>query len=139
MQPQSQHPKIRNNPLSPLEQLLADKANIEAMCRKQEKKLGEDFAYMRDHAPGLFLSGISSLLFSSGKSGEKTNPVATGKGKRNELTTPFAASEYLAIIKTLLPTAWRIAQPLLLTWCINKTKSLIFGLCSGGKKPSSRG
>jgi hypothetical protein len=137
MQQQNQHPKIRNNPLSPIEQLLADRANIEAMCREQEKKLGEDFAYMRDHASGLLFSGISFLLFSSGKSGKKADTVATGDDRQTGLKVPFATSDYLAITKSLLPVAWSIIQPILITWSINKAKSFIFGLFSGKKKISS--
>ncbi|MDR1523750.1 MAG: hypothetical protein LBS79_00645 [Tannerella sp.] len=131
MQQQNQHPKIRNRPLSPIEQLLADKTNIKAMCREQEQKLGEDFAYLRENVSGLLLSGISSLLFSSGKAGKKTD-------ERNESNVPFAASGYLAITKSLLPVIWSIVQPMLITWGINKAKSFIFGLFSGKKKISSR-
>jgi hypothetical protein len=112
--------------------------NIEAMCREQEKKLGEDFAYIRDNAPELLLSGISSLLFSSGKSAKKTDTAMVDRGKREELTVPFAASDYLAIARNLLPVVWSIIQPMLITWGINKAISLISGLFSGNKKASSR-
>jgi hypothetical protein len=105
------------------------------MCREQEKKLGEDFAYIRDNAPELLLSGILSLLFSSEK---KTDTAANGRSKRDELTDPFIASDYLAIARSLLPVVRSIIQPMLITWGINKAISLISGLFSGNKKVSSR-
>jgi hypothetical protein len=106
------------------------------MCREQEKKLGEDFARLRDHAPGLILSGVSFLLFSSGTPGKKAGSIATGKDRPTGVKVPFTASDYLSIIKNLLPVAWSILQPILITWGINKAKSLIFGFISGKKKIS---
>jgi hypothetical protein len=137
-----QPPGSRHKPLSPVEQLLADKMSIEAQCREQEKKLGEDFAYLREHAPSLLFSGISSLLFSSENSGRKAGgqTVATaGEGRQNTaLRTPFAASDYLAITKSLLSVVWNISRPMLITWGINKAKFFIAGLFSGKKKNSLR-
>jgi hypothetical protein len=133
MQQHNRHMKIRHNPRSPVEQLLADKAKIKTMCREQEKKLGEDFAYIRDNASGMILSGVSSLLFPSKNTNNKTGQtVPTGNGKQN--TGPLTVADYLAIAQRLWPVARNIIQPMLITWGINKAKSLIFGLLFGKKK-----
>jgi hypothetical protein len=134
----NQHTEIWPKPLSPVEQLLNDKRNIEALCRKQEKKIGEDFAYLRDNASRLLPSTLSSLLFSSEGFGRKTDADATGKDHRKEFNIPFATSAYLSIIRSLLPVIWHIIRPMLITWSINKTKSLIYELFSGNKKKSFR-
>jgi hypothetical protein len=111
-------PQSRNKPrLSPIEQLHADKRRIEAQCREQEKKLGEDFAGMWKHAPSLLLSGISSMLFPADNFGRKA-----GDDSRN---AAFTASDYLAVTKSLLPVAWNIIRPMLVTWAIHKAKSLV--------------
>ena len=124
-------PRSRNTPrLSPIEQLHADKRRIEAQCREQEKKLGEDFAYMRKHAPSLLLSGISSRLFPADSSGRKA-----GDDSRN---AAFTASDYLAIAKSLLPVAWNIIRPMLVTWGIHKAKSLVGEWFSDKKRDARR-
>ncbi|MDR2774915.1 MAG: hypothetical protein LBC19_09285 [Tannerella sp.] len=140
MKQHNQHSKIRLKPLSPVEQLFADKRNIEAQCRKKEKKLGDDFACLRDNAAGVFLSVVSSLLLPPGKSGKKTGAATTGSYKRNGLKIPAAAAApaYYAVIRSLIPTAWNIIRPMLITWGINKAKSLIYELFAGNKKKSAR-
>ncbi|MDR0700024.1 MAG: hypothetical protein LBG28_12560 [Tannerella sp.] len=138
MRKHNQHTKIRPKPLSPVEQLLNDRRNIEAQCRKQEQKLAEDFACLRDNASRLLFPALSSLLFSSGGFGKKTNTDAIGNDNRNRTTTPFATSAYFAVVRDLLPTVWNIIRPMLITWGINKAKSLIYDLFFGNKKRPSR-
>lgn len=102
----------------------------------QEQKLSEDFAYIQDNASSLLLSGVSGLLFpprNSASKNEKNALSAHGNEAHDPTkTTPASLSDYLAIGKSLLPVAWEIAQPLLLTWGIGKVKSLLFG--AFGKK-----
>jgi hypothetical protein len=136
MQQHNRHTEIRLKPLSPIEQLLADKMKIEMMCHEQEKKLGEDFAYIRNNASGVILSGISSLLFPSKNAGNKTGQtVPDGSSKQNKV--PLAAPDYIAITKMLWPVAWNIIQPMLITWGISKAKSFISGLIFGKGKKST--
>ncbi|MDR2914893.1 MAG: hypothetical protein LBV74_08700 [Tannerella sp.] len=143
MQQQTQNQKTtsRNRPLTPIEQLFADKIDIKAKCRIQEKKLNEDFEYIKDHASGLLLSGISSLLFSSGGSknkSEKHSVPHTGENKHSPDNSPLSVSDFLSVAKSMAPVAWDIIQPLILTWGINKAKSLLFGLFSKKKRISSK-
>jgi hypothetical protein len=132
---------IRNKSLTPLEQLLADKSDIEKKCSLQKKKLNENLAYIQDNASGLLISGVSALLFPS-KSSDKENKrqAISESGENNRSLTkniPFSASDYLNITKSLLPVAWEIIQPFVLTWGISKAKSLIFGLFSKKRRKTS--
>ena len=127
---------IPDKHLTPIERLVAEKKEIEAQCRLQEEKLNDDYIYIRENASGLLLSGLTSLLFSSGNSkngGVKQTAGASGSGRIEE-NVSFSASDYLNIAKSLLPVAWEIAQPIIITWGINKAKSLLLGLFTKKKK-----
>ncbi|MDR1224732.1 MAG: hypothetical protein LBL07_17930 [Tannerella sp.] len=126
MQQHNRHTEIRLNPRSPVEQLLADREKIKTRCREQEKKLSEDFAYIRENAPRVILSGISSLLFPSKNANNKTGQtVPAGSSK-----VPLAAFDYIAITKML----WPVIRSMLITWSISKAKSFILGLIFEKKK-----
>ncbi len=132
---------IRNRPLTPIEQLFADKIDIKDKCRIQEKKLNDDFEYIKDHASSLLLSGISSLLFSSGSNKNKSEkqPLAnTQKNQQASDNSPLSISDFLSVAKSMAPVAWDIIQPLILTWGISKAKSLLSGLFSKKKRISSK-
>ncbi len=129
----------QHKPLTPIEKLLADKVDIKAKCRMQEKKLNEDFTYIQNNASGLLLSGVSTLLFpprNSSFKNEKQSSHASGNEVSEAKKTPISASDYLNIAKSLLPIAWEISQPLLITWIIGKSKSLFHGLFTKKKKIS---
>ena len=55
------------------EKLISDRQQIQAKCAIQKQKLNEDFSYIQENLGSLFLSGVSSLLFSSSK--EKKNQL----------------------------------------------------------------
>ena len=123
--------------LTPIERLAAEKKEIESLCRLQEKKLNNDYVYIRENASGLLLSGLASLLFSSGniKKGGAKQTADASNNSSVEKNTSFSASDYLNIAKSLLPVAWEIAQPVIITWGINKAKSLLLGLFTKKKTP----
>lgn len=126
----------RNKQLSPIERLFADKIDVREKCRIQEKKINADFVYIRDNAGGLLLSGMSSLLFPSKDTNEKSaGKLSTGAHKHLDKSTNnrFSAFDFLAITKSLLPLAWDILQPIAITWGLNKSKSLIAKLFSRKK------
>ncbi|MDR0572746.1 MAG: hypothetical protein LBG96_01725 [Tannerella sp.] len=142
MQQQTQNRKmtIRNRPLTPIEKLFADRIDIKAKCRVQEKKLNEDFEYIKDHTSYLLLSGISSLLFSSGgnkNKSEKQSVAHAGENQHSSNSAPLSLSDFLYVAKSMAPAVWDIIQPLIITWGINKAKSLLFGLFFKKKKISS--
>ena len=130
---QQQIQPLQTTPLTPIEQLLAEKAELKVQCRKQEEKLNGDFTYIRDNASGLLLSGLSALLFSSGGNGRKGEKSTTVEGDVDK-NTAYSIYDYINIAKGLLPVAWEVIQPLVITWGINKAKSLLLGLFSKKKK-----
>ena len=137
MQQQIQPPQAtaEKKTMTPFELLIAEKADIKDKCRKQEEKLNEDFTYIRKNASGLLLSGLSSLFFSSGNNGvkDKKTSVSNSNAKKN---VAYSISDYMNIAKGLLPVAWDVIQPIIITWSINKAKSLLWGLFSKKKKTS---
>jgi len=130
---QQQIQPLQTTVLTPIEQLLAEKAELKVRCRKQEEKLNDDFTYIRENASGLLLSGLSLLLFSSGSNNRKGEKPSTVKGDAGK-NTAYSIYDYINIAKGLLPVAWEVIQPLVITWGINKAKSLLWGLFSKKKK-----
>lgn len=123
----------RNKHLSPAEQLFADKTDIKEKCRMQEKKINADFAYIRDHAGGLLLSGISSLIFPSKNTNEKSAdklPAGAHKHSDKSKNNRLSIFDFPAITKSILPLAWDILQPIVITWVLSKSGSFITKLFS---------
>ncbi|WP_297905015.1 hypothetical protein [uncultured Parabacteroides sp.] len=124
-----------NNQQTPLEKLISDKERITRQCKRQEQKLDEDFSYIQENAGSLLLSGLSSLLFPSDKSAAK----AKDKGETPATMTgqpSFALGlpDYLSIMKGMIPIAWDIAQPFIMTWGIKKAKKWFSNLLFKKKK-----
>ena len=128
--------KARNNRLTPTDKLLADKIDLEEKCRLQEKKLNEDFNFIKDNATSLILSGISTLLFPS-KTDQQTTPTST-YGVKNAAKNPaISVSDYIAIARNLFPVAWGLIQPIIITWGLKKTKSYIFSFFSSRQRTNN--
>lgn len=120
--------------LTPLEKLISDKQRLLGECHIREEKLNEDFSYIQEHVGSLLLSGVSSLLFPSTKSHAKKEdsshkPVSTASSGLS-----LGMSDYLSMAKGLLPMAWDIAQPMLLSWGIKKAKNWVSHLLFRKKK-----
>ena len=127
---------IRNKPLTPIEKLHAEKIGIEEKCRVQEKKLDDDFVYIKDNAASLILSGISTLLFPPKNITQLALSSETAKNSTTK-SPALSLSDYIAITKSMLPVVWGIIQPIIIAWGIRKAKSVLEGLFAGGKKISS--
>ena len=124
------HPKkaALEAPLSPIEQLLADKSNVEAQCSLQEKKLQDDFEYIHQNASSLLFAGLTSLFFSSGQSKNKPESQSLALHHPKQDIEPLSVTDLFQVAKKMLPVVWEIVQPLLINWGIKKAKSLIIGL-----------
>lgn len=125
--------QIKNNPQTPLEKLISDKDRIRQQCKSQEQKLNEDFCYIQDNASSLLLSGFSALLFPNTKSKKNESAEAT-VAETNQPATPLGFSDILNLAQSLLPLAWDVARPLLLTWGIRKAQSWFTHLVFKKKK-----
>ena len=140
--------KTRNKTLTPIEMLLASKIDIEEKCRLQEKKLNEDLAYIQDNTASLILSSISTLLFpqknktkNAGKQSSHTLPQKSRSTQKaspdiessTTKSTALSLYDYIAITKNLMPVAWGILQPIIISWGIKKAKSMLIGLFTENK------
>lgn len=107
--------------LTPLERLLHEKRRVTEECELRKIKLNADCAYIQAHAGSLLLSGLSALLFSGG------NKKQEAKASANQSATaapamPWGWGDLLAVGKSLLPVAWEVAQPIIMTWGIKKVR-----------------
>lgn len=110
---------------TPLEKLISDRHRIQEECKMREQELNADFSYIQENAGSLLLSGVSALLF----------PNTRGKAKEAENDQPLQSpvmpaatlgfSDYLSVIRGLLPVAWDVARPLLTAWGIQKAQGWI--------------
>ena len=107
--------------LTPLERLLHEKQRVTEACELRKIKLNADCAYIQAHAGSLLLSGLSSLLFPGGnkKQEAKASPYQTAA---TSTAMPLGWGDLLAVGKSLLPVAWEVAQPLIMTWGIKKVR-----------------
>ena len=123
---------------TPLEKLLADKQRIQQACLEQENKINKTFTYIQDNAGSLLLSGLSSLLFPAkpDKKGETTQGTAASATPAT--TSPLGLSDYLSVGKALVPLAWEIIQPLVVSWGIRTIRKKITNLFSPSKKSSEK-
>lgn len=124
--------QIQNKPLTPLEKLISDKERIRKQCVIQEQKLNDDFSYIQKNAGSLLISGFTTLLFPNTKS-KKTESTETAT-TASQPVTPIGFSDYLSIAQGLLPVAWDVVRPFLLTWGIRKAQSWFTNLLFKKKK-----
>ncbi|KMM31736.1 hypothetical protein ACM15_20920 [Parabacteroides goldsteinii] len=124
--------QIQNKPLTPLEKLISDKERIRKQCVIQEQKLNDDFSYIQENAGSLLISGFTTLLFPNTKS-KKTESTETAT-TASQPVTPIGFSDYLSIAQGLLPVAWDVVRPFLLTWGIRKAQSWFTNLLFKKKK-----
>lgn len=124
--------QIQNKPLTPLEKLISDKERIRKQCVIQEQKLNDDFSYIQENAGSLLISGFTTLLFPNTKS-KKTESAETAT-TASQPVTPIGFSDYLSIAQGLLPVAWDVVRPFLLTWGIRKAQSWFTNLLFKKKK-----
>ena len=129
---------IRNKQLSPIEILQAEKNVIEEKCRVQKKKLDDDFVYIKDNASSLLLSGVSTLLFppknASTKAGNQLAITSDADSQNTTKSSILSVSDYFTIVKSLLPVAWEVIQPIIIAWGIKKAKSMLSGLFAEKKE-----
>ena len=124
--------QIQNKPLTPLEKLISDKERIRKQCVIQEQKLNDDFSYIQENAGSLLISGFTTLLFPNSKS-KKTESTETAT-TASQPVTPIGFSDYLSTAQGLLPVAWDVVRPFLLTWGIRKAQSWFTNLLFKKKK-----
>ncbi|MGM9797189.1 MAG: hypothetical protein ACI3ZY_06385 [Parabacteroides sp.] len=118
--------------LTPLERLLHEKRRVTEECELRKIKLNADCAYIQAHAGSLLLSGLSSLLFSGGN--KKQEAKASAHQTASATAVPLGWGDLLSIGKSLLPVAWEVAQPIIMTWGIKKVRKWFSRLLFPKKK-----
>ena len=122
----------------PLEKLLADKQRIQQACLEQENKINKTFTYIQENAGSLLLSGLSSLLFPAKPDKKGETAQGTVASATPATTSPLGLSDYLSVGKALVPLAWEIIQPLVVSWGIRTIRKKITNLFSPSKKSSEK-
>lgn len=124
-----------NNLQTPLEKLISDRQRIQKECAMQEQKLNDDFSYIQENAGNLLLSGMSAILFPNSKTKSKsTDPNQPSSSVPATPTAPLGFSDLISVAQSLLPVAWDVARPLLMTWGIRKAQAWILNTLFRKKK-----
>lgn len=123
---------------TPLEKLQADKLRIQQACLEQENKINKTFTYIQENAGSLLLSGLSSLLFPAKPDKKGETAQGTVASATPATTSPLGLSDYLSVGKALVPLAWEIIQPLVVSWGIRTIRKKITNLFSPSKKSSEK-
>lgn len=126
--------QTNNNRLTPLEKLIFDKNNLLLESQNLELKINEDFSYIKKHAGSLVFSGVSSILFPSTKPHASHEDAKPDTHSSKLPVASLGASDYLSIAKGMLPVAWDITRPLLLTWGIKKAQKWLIHFIFKKKK-----
>lgn len=122
--------QTQTKPPTPLEKLLSDKEQLRRRCAMQQKKLNDDFLYVQENAARLLLSGFSAMLFPDTAA---KRPTPSGAASASDNPRTPSAIDYPGIAKELLPVAWSVAKPVLLSWGIRKIQSWFVGFLCGKK------
>jgi hypothetical protein len=105
---------------TPLTKLLADKEDLRKQCLLREQKLNNAFSYMQENAGSLLLSGVSYLIFPGAKTAQRTNTSTPETDTSRKPAALSGLSDWLSVGKMLIPVAWEIVQPFIISWGIRK-------------------
>lgn len=116
---------MMNKPqLTPLEQLTADRERIKKACAEQEQILNDDFVLIRENAPGIIFSGVTSLISSRFKHNPKEKGTSNNQSENN-VNYSSLFSNYFVLAKQAWPVIWEITRPLLTAWSIQTIQKWI--------------
>ena len=93
---------------------------------------------MQQNAGSLLLSGVSALLSTTGSSKSEKKKDGAMAAKAAATGEPAATSlgltDILSLGSGLIPIAWEVAQPFLITWGIKRVKKMMSHLFTRKKK-----
>lgn len=97
--------------------------------------MNEHVAYVQANAGSLLLSTLSSMLFkpSSTKETQTSPDSSEEKTEGTSLAGNLSFADFLPLGKVLLPVAWDVAKPILISWGIKKAGTIVTGLFSRKK------
>lgn len=126
--------------LTPLEQLRSKKAQARLQSEIEKDKLSANLKYVQHNAGKLIVNGVTSAILPGKSNKNQSRPsslpstladIAIGGAK-----TYFRSSKGGGM--GILPLAWSLAQPFVLTWGIKGVKKLAGSLFSGKKKKNKK-
>lgn len=126
--------------MTPLEILQAEKERIQQECFIKETDLNNHFCYIQQNAGTLLLSGISSLLFPRNKTNQKksnankTQLSLQTTGQPTATNSTLSIKDLMGLGKALLPAAWEVVQPILISWGMRKMTTWVSNLFTKKKK-----
>ncbi len=113
---------MKNNSISPLDELRQEKEIVRRECKESEERLAEQWNYLSDNAPSLLLNGavngIASWLGFGSRVGQKS------KEQEHETESSGFMQNILGGLTAYYPLIWEMVQPMLWRFAIKKVKSL---------------
>ncbi|WP_080904793.1 hypothetical protein [Parabacteroides sp. Marseille-P3160] len=119
---------------TPKEKLLAEKERLRLECERFEKGFSKDLSYIQENMGSIAFSSIRSLIFPSARPQKEIGKGISQITTRREAETASGHTNYAGIISDLVPMAWNISKPFILTWSVRKAQSLIRNLLFSKKK-----
>ncbi len=113
-----------NKQQTPLEKLISDKNRLQERCLLQEQKLNADFTYIQENAASILLSGFSALVFPKQKQASP-NTGQTAYTKEDQNIESLGLTDILSLGRSMMPVAWDIIKPILISWGIKKAGSVL--------------
>lgn len=125
---------MKQNKISPLEQLRLDKEIARRDVAESEARLSGQWDYMRDNFSSLLVNGvIDSALKGFGLKSSKDDSKER-KDSNREVQPPGIFKSLLGGFAATAPLMWELAQPMLINFALGKIKSIF----TGGKKKKNR-
>jgi hypothetical protein len=118
---------------TPSEILSAQKARLEEEINISRRKLDSDLVYLKENSTSLLFSGLTNIIFPAAIT-TKEKPDSANLSVSKKEAKPFSSTDILALSKNMLPIVWEIVRPIIISWGIDKAKSLIIGAFSGNKR-----
>lgn len=119
---------------TPHNKLLAEKKRLKHLHRLQKEKLNVDLLFMQKNAGSLLLSGVSTLLSTPKKEAKNKNAGRSLSITSKNQASSVGIADFLPLGNRLLPAAWEIAQPFILTWGIRRMQKWVGGFFTSKKK-----
>lgn len=118
--------------LTPKEILFAEKERIRNESLLLEKKINEDFIYVKDNMGKIAFSYMRSMLRSDAK--EKRGIENKGVTQTTSPREDNNSYGVTSVAREMLPFAWDIAKPFIIAWGARKAQQLFRGLFHSKKR-----
>ncbi len=110
---------MKNNSISPLEELRQEKEIVRRECAESEERLADHWSHFKDNAGSLiFYSAINSIMKGFGFGGKKESE------DKPETRSNSLVNGLLSSLTTYYPLIWDMVQPMLIRFAMRKIKSI---------------